>query len=66
METLLHTIAISQTVMFIQKKNPTDFHHFVEDICSQKQFTAKFNCPFHATVIENVKTLVREAHVTVN
>ena len=52
------------TVMFI-KKNPNDFPQFVEDICSQEQFTAKFNCPLHATVTEIVKnTLVREAHVT--
>ena len=42
------------TVMFI-KKNPNDFQQFVEDICSQEQFTAKFNCPLHATVTENVK-----------
>ena len=52
------------TVMFI-KKNPNDFQQFVEDICSQEQFTAKYNCPRHATVTDNVKsTLVREAHVT--
>ena len=52
------------TVMFM-KKNPNDFQQFVEDICSQEQFTAKFNCHLHATVTENVKnTLAREAHVT--
>ena len=52
------------TVMFI-KKNPSGFQEFVEDICSQEQYTAKFSCPLHATVTENVKnTLVREAYVT--
>ena len=53
------------TVMFIKRKNPNNFQQFVSDFCSQEQFTAKFNCPLHATVTENVKnTLVREAHVT--
>ena len=54
------------TVMkFIKKKNPSDFQEFVEDICSQEQYTAKFSCPLHATVTENVKnTLVRDAYVT--
>ena len=49
----------------VHKKNLDDFQQFVEDICSQEQFTARFNSPLHATVTENVKnTLVREAHVT--
>ena len=52
------------TVLFI-KKNLNDFQHFVEDICSQEQYTAKFKCPLYVTVTENVKnTFVREAHVT--
>lgn len=52
------------TVLFV-KKNPSDFQHFAEDICSEEQYRAKFNSPLHATVTENVKsTLIREAHVT--
>ena len=52
------------TVLFV-KRNPNDFDNFAEDICSQEQYTAKFNSPLHATVTESVKnTLVREAHVT--
>lgn len=52
------------TVLFV-KRNPSDFQHFAEDICSEEQYRVKFNSPLHATVTENVKnTLIREAHVT--
>ena len=54
---------LKESMIFV-KRCTNAFQPFSEEFCSLQQYAAKFDCPLHPTVTENLKnTLTRNGHV---